>query len=668
MSDSRVLEKISALRKELHEHNYNYYILDAPQISDFEFDQKLSLLQSLEAQHPEFFDPNSPTQRVGGGITKDFETVVHNLPMYSLSNTYSLEEIEEWIERIKKRIGPVPLSFTCELKFDGASINLTYENGMLTRAATRGDGVQGDDVTQNIKTLPTVPLQLRGDYPDFFEIRGEVVLPWEAFHALNAQKEVAGEPLYKNPRNTASGSLKLQDSSLVAARGLECYSYAIAGNDLPFKTQFEVLDQARSWGFRVPQSAQECYSKEAIFDFLSYWDQKRTELPYEIDGVVIKVNELKWQDQLGTTAKSPRWAIAYKFQAEQVTTTLEAVSYQVGRTGAITPVAQLEPVLISGTTVKRASLHNADQIEKLDLHIGDQVFVEKGGEIIPKITGVLAAQREVLATKINFITNCPECGSALQREAGEAQHYCPNTLGCPPQIVGRIQHFISRKAMDISGIGAETVVQLFEAGLIRNSADLYTLTTSDLIGLERMAEKSAQNLIAGVEASKQQPFPKVLFALGIRYVGETVAKKLAKKFKSLSVLANANLETLMETEEIGDRIAASLLAFFQNPEQRDLIARLAAYGLQFELEETSASVPQLLAGKRFVISGVFSQFSRKELGEKIEALGGILSGSISSKTDFLVAGENMGPAKKEKALQLGVKMLTENDFIALIQG
>jgi len=667
MSEPSVIDKIVQLRKELHEHNYNYYILDAPQISDYDFDQKLKLLQTLEDQHPEMFDPNSPTQRVGGGITKAFETVVHHQPMYSLSNTYSLEEIEEWIERIKKRIGSVSLTYTCELKFDGASINLTYENGQLKRAATRGDGVQGDDVTQNIKTLNTVPLQLRGDYPSFFEIRGEVILPWEAFHALNAEKEALGEEPYKNPRNTASGSLKLQDSALVAARGLECFTYAIAGIEGTFNTQFEVLQKARNWGFRVPQSAKQCDSVQAIFNFLAYWDEHRTELPYEIDGVVIKVNELAWQEQLGTTAKSPRWAIAYKFQAEQATTTLQGIQYQVGRTGAITPVAQLKPILISGTTVKRASLHNADQIEKLDLRLGDQVFVEKGGEIIPKITGVLPTQRGVETNKIRFIENCPECGSVLEREEGEAQHYCPNKNGCPPQQMGRIQHFISRKAMDISGIGAETVIQLFEARRIQDSADLYSLTVEDLIDLERMAEKSAQNLVEGVSQSKSQPFPKVLFALGIRYVGETVAKKLAKKFKTIDALASASWEDLIETDEIGERIATSLQSYFNDPKQQQLLHRLKQFGLQFEIEESVSTMPQLLAGKRFVISGVFQHFSRKELGDKIESLGGVLSGSISAKTDYLVAGENMGPAKKQKAEKLGLSILTEDGFLELIK-
>lgn len=666
MNQHEIFEQIKLLRADLHRHNYNYYILDSPEISDYEFDQKMKKLQDLEAKYPDAVDPNSPTQRVGGSVTKEFETVVHNQPMYSLSNTYSIEEIKDWIDRIKKRIGEVSMSFTCELKFDGASINLTYKNGKLTRAATRGDGVQGDDVTQNIKTLPTVPLELRGDFPDFFEIRGEVVLPWHAFNLLNKEKEALGEPTYKNPRNTASGSLKLQDSALVAKRGLECYSYAIAGKGLTFNTQFEVLKKARSWGFMVPQSAKQCHSQKEIFDFLAYWDIQRAQLPYEIDGVVIKVNELDFQDQLGYTAKSPRWAIAYKFQAEQVSTTLLEVQYQVGRTGAITPVASLEPIQISGTTVRRASLHNADQIEKLDLRLGDNVFVEKGGEIIPKIIGVASQQRGREEAKVQFIKNCPECGSWLIREKGEAQHYCPNKNGCTPQLIGRIQHFISRKAMDISGIGAETVVQLFEAGLIRDSADLYNLTLNDLIGLERMAQKSAQNLVDGVAQSKKQPFPKVLFALGIRYVGETVAKKLAKQFKSMDALANASEESLLQTEEIGDRIAASLQSFFKDPHHKEYIKRLEASGLNFDQKETAASLPQILAGKRIVISGVFEQFSRKELGEKIESFGGILVGSISAKTDYLVAGENMGPSKRAKADRLKITILNEKAFLELI--
>jgi len=667
MNKPSTIDKILQLRKELHEHNYNYYILDAPVISDYDFDQKLKLLQELEELHPEVYDSNSPTQRVGGGITKDFQTVAHHQPMFSLSNSYSLNEIQERIDRIEKRIGPVPLTFMCELKFDGASINLTYKEGSLIRAATRGDGTQGDDVTQNIKTLNTVPLQLRGDYPSFFEIRGEVILPWDAFNALNSERNSLGEAPYKNPRNTASGSLKLQDSAIVATRGLECFTYAIAGAKGSFKTQYEVLKKARSWGFRVPQSATQCDTVEAIFQFISYWDKHRIELPYEIDGVVIKVNELEWQEQLGTTAKSPRWAIAYKFQAEQATTTLLGIQYQVGRTGAITPVAQLEPILISGTTVKRASLHNADQIEKLELRLGDHVFVEKGGEIIPKITGVAPSKRGAEVDKIQFIEYCPECGSKLERETGEAQHYCPNKNGCPPQIIGRIQHFISRKAMDITGIGAETVIQLFEAGLIQNSADLYMLRETDLIRLERMADKSAQNLVEGVLQSKNQPFPKVLFALGIRYVGETVAKKLAKKFKNIEALALATWEELIETDEIGERIAKSIQSFFNDPQQRQLVNRLKQFGLKFEMVQVEATLPQVLQTKRFVISGVFQQFTRKELGDKIESLGGILSSSISTKTDFLVAGENMGPAKKEKAKQLGITILSESDFLNLIQ-
>ena len=666
MNKREILEQIKLLRADLHRHNYNYYILDSPEISDYDFDQKMKLLQDLEAKYPAAVDPNSPTQRVGGSVTKEFKTVVHNHPMYSLSNTYSIEEIKDWINRIKKRIGEMPLSFMCELKFDGASINLTYKNGKLIRAATRGDGLQGDEVTQNIKTLPTVPLELRGDFPDFFEIRGEVVLPWQAFNLLNQEKEATGESTYKNPRNTASGSLKLQDSASVAKRGLECYSYAIVGKDLTFNTQFEVLEKARSWGFMVPASAKQCHSQKEIFDFLAHWDMQRSQLPYEIDGVVIKVNELDFQDQLGYTAKSPRWAIAYKFQAEQVSTTLLGIQYQVGRTGAITPVASLEPIQISGTTVRRASLHNADQIEKLGLRLGDNVFVEKGGEIIPKIIGVASQQRGHEEARVQFIKNCPECKSLLIREKGEAQHYCTNKNGCTPQLIGRIQHFISRKAMDISGIGAETVVQLFQAKLIRDSADLFNLKLNDLIGLERMAQKSAQNLIDGVAQSKKQPFSKVLFALGIRYVGETVAKKLAKQFKSMDALANASEESLLKTDEIGDRIAASLISFFNNPDHIDFIKRLEASGLNFDHKEVAASLPQKLDGKRIVISGVFEQFSRKELGEKIESHGGILAGSISVKTDYLLAGVNMGPSKRAKADQLKITILNEKAFLKLI--
>ena len=661
-----IAEKIAALRKTLHEHNHRYYLLDAPVISDQEFDQLLRELQDLEEAHPEFYDPNSPTQRVGGGVTKSFETVAHRFPMYSLSNTYSKEELEQWEERIRKVIGPhEEIEYSCELKFDGVSVSLTYENGALIQALTRGDGTQGDNITTNIKTINTVPLKLYGDYPPFFEIRGEVILPWEGFHKMNEERAQKGEPLYMNPRNTASGSLKLQDSSLVAQRPLNCFLYAIAGDQLPIKTQFEALEKARSWGFKVPESAKCVQSIDAVFDFIQYWEKARKTLPFEIDGIVIKVNRFEYQQELGFTAKAPRWAMAYKYQAEQVSTVLKGIQYQVGRTGAVTPVAQLEPVVISGTTVKRASLHNADQIEKLNLHLGDQVFVEKGGEIIPKITGIAAPNPG--GEKVNFILHCPECSAPLVREEGEAQHYCKNEISCPPQIIGKIQHFISRKAMDIEGLGGETVVLLYQEGLIRRIDDLYRLNKDQLLPLERMAEKSVTNLIEGIEKSKEKPFDKVLFGLGIRFVGETVAKKLAKRFGSIDVLKKASLEELIQTEDIGERIAKSLVAYFSDPKNQDLLSQLQIFGLQLELKQTTLAVHSQFSGKRFVVSGVFESFSREDLKKEIEDLGGIIASSISSKTDYLVAGEGMGPSKKAKAEQLGIPLLNEQEYIQLKQ-
>jgi DNA ligase (NAD+) len=661
-----IAKKIAALRKTLHEHNHRYYLLDAPVISDQEFDQLLRELQDLEEAHPEFYDPNSPTQRVGGGVTKSFETVAHRFPMYSLSNTYSKEELEQWEERIRKIIGPQEeIEYTCELKFDGVSVSLTYENGALIQALTRGDGTKGDNITTNIKTINTVPLKLYGDYPPFFEIRGEVILPWEGFHKMNEERAQKGEPLYMNPRNTASGSLKLQDSSLVAQRPLNCFLYAIAGDQLPVKTQFEALEKARSWGFKVPESAKCVQSIDAVFDFIQYWEKARKTLPFEIDGIVIKVNRFEYQQELGFTAKAPRWAMAYKYQAEQVSTVLKGIQYQVGRTGAVTPVAQLEPVIISGTTVKRASLHNADQIEKLNLHLGDQVFVEKGGEIIPKITGIAAPNPG--GEKVNFILHCPECSAPLLREEGEAQHYCKNEISCPPQIIGKIQHFISRKAMDIEGLGGETVVLLYQEGLIRRIDDLYRLNKDQLLPLERMAEKSVTNLIEGIEKSKEKPFDKVLFGLGIRFVGETVAKKLAKRFGSIDALKKASLEELIQTEDIGERIAKSLVAYFSDPKNQDLLSQLQIFGLQLELKLTTLALHSHFSGKRFVVSGVFESFSREDLKKEIEDLGGIIASSISSKTDYLVAGEGMGPSKKAKAEQLGIPLLNEQEYMQLKQ-
>ena len=661
-------EKINQLRAVLHQHNYNYYILDAPTINDFEFDTLLQSLIDLETKHPEFFDPNSPSQRVGGGVTKNFRNHTHKFPMYSLSNSYSKEEIEQWETRIQKVLGDQEVTYTCELKYDGASISLTYKNGVLLHGVTRGDGTQGDDVTQNLKTIPTIPLKLRGDYPDFFEIRGEIILPIKGFQAMNEERVKAGEDPYMNPRNTASGSLKTQDSALVARRPLECFLYALAGENLKIKSQIEGLKQARLWGFKVPETAIEAKNLNEVFDYLDHWEKKRNELPYEIDGVVIKVNSFDQQSELGFTAKAPRWAIAYKFQAEEATTKLISVNYQIGRTGAVTPVANLEAVLLSGTTVKRASLHNADQIQKLELRIGDAVLVQKGGEIIPKIVGVDANSRAPIEDKINFITHCPECETLLTRIEGEAQHYCPNQAGCPPQIIGKIQHFISRKAMDIDGLGSETVALLYHNGLVKNVADLYDLSVDDLLPLDRMAEKSVENLVKGLAQSKNKPFSKVLFGLGIRFVGETVAKKLAAAFGSIDELIAADTDALLSVDEIGERIAQSLQAYFLNPSNVDLINRLKINGLQFELEKKSLSSDLILKDKKFVVSGVFKTISRVQLKEKIEFFGGTVGSSISTKTDFVVAGEGMGPSKKIKADQLDIPILSEEGFLRMISG
>ena len=661
-------EKINQLRAVLHQHNYNYYILDAPTINDFEFDTLLQSLIDLETKHPEFFDPNSPSQRVGGGVTKNFRNHTHKFPMYSLSNSYSKEEIEQWETRIQKVLGDQEVTYTCELKYDGASISLTYKNGVLLHGVTRGDGTQGDDVTQNLKTIPTIPLKLRGDYPDFFEIRGEIILPIKGFQAMNEERVKAGEDPYMNPRNTASGSLKTQDSALVAKRPLECFLYALAGENLKIKSQIEGLKQARLWGFKVPETAIEAKNLNEVFDYLEHWEKKRNELPYEIDGVVIKVNSFDQQSELGFTAKAPRWAIAYKFQAEEATTKLISVNYQIGRTGAVTPVANLEAVLLSGTTVKRASLHNADQIQKLELRIGDAVLVQKGGEIIPKIVGVDANSRAPIEDKINFITHCPECETLLTRIEGEAQHYCPNQAGCPPQIIGKIQHFISRKAMDIDGLGSETVALLYHNGLVKNVADLYDLSVDDLLPLDRMAEKSVENLVKGLAQSKNKPFSKVLFGLGIRFVGETVAKKLAAAFGSIDELIAADTDALLSVDEIGERIAQSLQAYFLNPSNVDLINRLKINGLQFELEKKSLSSDLILKDKKFVVSGVFKTISRVQLKEKIEFFGGTVGSSISTKTDFVVAGEGMGPSKKIKADQLDIPILSEEGFLRMISG
>ncbi len=660
-----VLETITNLRAELNQHNYNYYVLDKPTISDFEFDQKLKQLQELELQHPEFFDENSPSQRVGGTITKNFETVVHEHRMYSLDNSYSKEDLQDWENRIQKVLGDVPLEYTCELKYDGASISISYENGRLLRAVTRGDGFQGDDVTHNIKTIKAVPIHLMGDFPKKFDIRGEIILPLAGFEKMNQELIEIGETPYSNPRNTASGSLKLQDSAEVAKRPLDCLLYFVIGANLPFKTQFEGLQKARDWGFKVPTQSTLAKNLNEVFDFIAYWDKHRHDLPYETDGVVIKVNDLQHQEELGYTAKSPRWAMAYKFKAEQVTTQLNSISYQVGRTGAITPVANLEPVQLAGTIVKRASLHNADQIEKLDIRIGDHVFVEKGGEIIPKIIAVAQRGAELEPTK--YITHCPECQTELVRSEGEANHFCPNFYGCPPQIIGRIQHFITRKAMDIDGLGGETVALLFNAGLVANYADLYALQKEQLLPLERMAEKSAENLIQGIENSKTIPFERVLYALGIRYVGETVAKKLAKHYKSIDAIAQASIMDLILVDEIGDKIAQSVVQFFENQENTVIINRLKHFGVQLESGAEDELLSEKLKGKIFVISGVFELYSRDELKKAIEDNGGKVGSSISAKTDFVIAGDNMGPAKLEKANQLKIAIISEVDFKLMVE-
>jgi DNA ligase (NAD+) len=663
-----IQEQIASLRNELREHNYKYYVLDEPSISDYEFDMKLKELQKLEEEHPEYYDAASPSLRVGGMVTKNFETVAHEHRMYSLDNSYSKEDLEDWEKRIQRILGDVEVEFTCELKYDGASISLTYENGKLVKAVTRGDGFQGDDVTNNIKTIKSVPLQLKGDYPSKFDIRGEIILTLEGFAKMNAERVEAGEDPYMNPRNTASGSLKLQDSALVAQRPLECLLYSVVGDNLGINSQFEMLEKARSWGFKVPTVAKLCKSTDEVLQFVNHWDTNRHHLPYETDGVVVKVNSLQQQEELGYTAKSPRWAMAYKFKAEQAVTILNKITYQVGRTGAITPVANLEPVLLAGTTVKRASLHNADQIAKLDVREGDTVFVEKGGEIIPKIVGVDFTQRSPDSNPTQYIAYCPECGTELIRKEGEAQHFCPNDVGCPPQITGRIQHFISRKAMDIEGLGGETVELLFKEGLIQNYADLYTLTKEQILPLERMADKSAENLVNGVQASKTIPFERVLFALGIRYVGETVAKKLAKAFKDIDALMTASYEELVAVDEIGDRIAESVLDFFSEPANVEVVDRLKSYGLQFSLsEEQLENQTELLKGQTFVVSGVFETISRNDLKKMIEDNGGKVSSSISSKTSFLVAGDKMGPSKRTKAETLGVPIISEQEFLQKLE-
>ena len=662
-----VREQILALRKALHDHNYRYYVLDDPIVSDYQFDQDLRELATLEKQYPEYHDPNSPTLRVGGRVIKDFPTVVHEFPMYSLDNAYSEQELLDWEKRVQKGLGTDEVSYTCELKYDGASISLTYDGGVLERAVTRGDGTQGDDVTQNIRTIPTVPLKLRGKFKERFAIRGEIILPIEGFNKMNEQRIAEGEEPYRNPRNTASGSLKLQDSTLVAARPLQCFLYQMIANRTLFSTQIESLQAAHNLGFHVPEHHTLAPTIEDVIRFITHWNKERKNLPYEIDGVVVKVNDIAQQDELGYTSKSPRWAIAYKFKAESTYATLESVQFQVGRTGAITPVAILDPVVLGGTVVKRASLHNADQIEKLDLYYGDSVAIEKGGEIIPKITSVESSKRSADAKKVQYITHCPDCKSELVRMAGEADHYCPNNDGCPTQIIGRIQHFISRKAMNVYGLGNETIELLYHQGLLTSYADLYTLTYDQLIPLERMADKSVQNILDAIDQSKTVPFERVLFGLGIRYVGQTVAKKLAISFGSIDALAKANLDTLIQVDEIGTRIAESVIEFFSSLSNIQIIDRLKSYGLQLESQLNHFKpISNKLGGQSFVISGVFSLHSRDEIKALVEENGGKVSSSLSSKTSFLLAGENMGPKKRIKADNLGIVIIDETTFLSMI--
>ena len=662
------VERIYQLREELHRHNHNYYVLNAPEIDDQTFDFLMRELQDLEAKHPECADENSPTMRVGSDLNKNFVQVVHKYPMLSLANTYSEAEVTEFYDRVKKSLNE-DFEICCEMKFDGTSISLTYEDGKLVRAVTRGDGTQGDDVTDNVKTIRTIPLVLHGEgYPQEFEIRGEILMPWVVFDQLNKEREEREEPLFANPRNAASGTLKLQNSSVVASRKLDAYLYYLLVENLPGDGHYENMQAASAWGFKVSDIMRKCATLEEVLEFIRYWDVERKNLPVATDGVVLKVNSFRQQRNLGYTAKSPRWAIAYKFQAERACTRLNMVTYQVGRTGAITPVANLDPVQLAGTVVKRASLHNADIIEGLDLHIGDMVYVEKGGEIIPKIVGVDMDARFMVGDKIRFIDKCPECGSPLTRYEGEAAHYCTNDTACPPQIKGKIEHFVSRKAMNIDGLGSETIDQFYQEGLIHTIADLYSLKAPDIARLERMGKKSALNIMEGIRTSKDVPFERVLFALGIRFVGETTAKTLAKAFRSIDKLASASLDDLMQVDEIGARIAESIIRYFADEKNREQIERLREAGIQLEMEELDLSeYTDKLAGKSIVISGVFTHHSRDEYKEIIEKNGGKNVGSISKKTSFILAGDNMGPAKLEKANKLGVPILNEEDFLKLIE-
>ena len=662
------IERIDQLREELHVHNYNYYVLNAPVISDLEFDKLMRELQDLEALHPEYYDPNSPSVRVGSDLNKNFTQVEHKYPMLSLGNTYSQAEVTEFYERVSKSLNE-EFELCCEMKYDGTSISLTYEDGKLVRAVTRGDGVRGDDVTDNVKTIRSIPLVLHGEgYPKNFEIRGEILMPWNVFEELNRERELREEPLFANPRNAASGTLKSQNSAVVANRKLDAYLYYLLGDNLPHDGHYENLEEAAKWGFKISHISRKARTLQEVFDFINYWDVERKNLPVATDGIVLKVNSLRQQRNLGYTAKSPRWAIAYKFQAERALTKLEKVTYQVGRTGAVTPVANLDPVQLSGTVVRRASLHNADIIASLDLHIGDMVYVEKGGEIIPKITGVEVSARPAGSEKVTFITHCPECGSELVRYEDEAAYYCTNETACPPQIKGKIEHFISRRAMNIEGLGPETVDLFYQEGLIHDIADLYTLQTADICRLERMGEKSAENIIQGIERSKEVPYERVLFALGIRFVGETVAKKVAKAFRSIEVLASANLDDLIHVDEIGEKIAGSIIQYFANEKNRILVERLRQSGLKLEADEEDLSgYSDKLKGMSIVISGVFARHSRDEYKALIEKHGGKNVGSISKKTSFILAGDNMGPSKLEKAQQLNIPIKDENEFLAMIE-
>lgn len=662
------IERIDQLREELHLHNYNYYVLNAPVISDKEFDDLMRELQELEARHPEYMDENSPTMRVGSDINKNFTQIEHKYPMLSLGNTYSQAEVTEFYERVSKALNE-DFEICCEMKFDGTSISLTYEHGRLVRAVTRGDGTKGDDVTDNVKTIRSIPLKLHGEgYPDVFEIRGEILMPWVVFEELNRERESREEPLFANPRNAASGTLKLQNSAQVASRKLDAYLYYLLGDNLPCDGHYENLKEAEKWGFKISDITRKVHSLQEVFDFINYWDVERKNLPVATDGIVLKVNSLRQQKNLGYTAKSPRWAIAYKFQAEQALTRLLKVTYQVGRTGAITPVANLEPVQLSGTVVRRASLHNADIIASLDLHVGDSVYVEKGGEIIPKITGVETSLRPAGSEKVTFITHCPECGSPLVRYEDEAAHYCTNETQCPPQIKGKIEHFISRRAMNIEGLGPETVDLFYQEGMIHDVADLYQLQSQDIARLERLGEKSAENIMAGLARSKEVPYERVLFALGIRFVGETVAKKIARAFPSIDLLAAATLEDLIQIDEIGTRIAQSILLYFSNKKNRQLVARLKEAGLKMEADEEDRSgYTDNLAGQSIVISGVFQHHSRDEYKALIEKHGGKNVGSISKKTSFILKGDNMGPSKLEKAEKLGIRLVEEDEFLKMIQ-